>query len=214
MATLLAEFAPLAPAPLCPELLVHNAHALVPVWEAAESLAGTALAAPFWAYPWPGGSALARLLLDNPEWVRGKRVLDFGCGGGITSIAAAHCGADVTANDIDPWALLVTSLAATAQGLSVSLLGDDVCADLSIVDRYDVILCSDLAYERRETPRQRCVLDRAQHRGALVLVANAERTYFSDSGMTLLSTQTLAVPQDLEGVTSRVACVYKYSSQF
>jgi len=207
---MLARFAPLTPAPLCPEISVHHAHALVPMWEAAEALAGTALAAPFWAYPWPAGCALARLLLDNPSWVRDKRVLDFGAGGGVTALAASYSGADVVANDIDPWALLVASLAASAQNLIIALLADDICAEPSLVDGYDVVICSDLAYERRETPRQRRVLDRAHRNGALVLVANAERTYFSDDGLTLLSTHVLDVPADLEGVSSRVARCYRY----
>lgn len=210
MERLLAEHAPLRAAPLCPEILVHQAHSLVGIWEAAERLAGQPLSAPFWAYAWPGGAALARVLLDDPALVRGRNVLDFGAGGGVTSLAAARAGGRVTVNDIDAWALLVADIAATAQRLSIDTLHADVCADLSLIDGYDVILCSDLAYERRETPRQRRVLERAAAAGMSVLVADAGRTYFDGEGMTLLAEYAVDVPQDLEGVAQRTARVYRF----
>jgi predicted nicotinamide N-methyase len=207
---MLAQHAPLTPAPLCPEIRVHHAHSLVAVWEAAEALVGQPLPAPFWAYPWPGGCALARVLLDRPALVRGRSVLDFGAGGGVAALAAAFAGAaSVVANDIDPWALRVTRLAAEAHPLSVDTLADDICATPSLVDDFDVVLCSDLAYERSQAPLQRRVLDRAAANGATVLVADAGRTYFDATGMTLLSTVELAVPHDLEGVARRTARVYE-----
>lgn len=210
MEQLLAAHAPLAPAPLCPEILAHQAHSLVDIWEAAEVLAGDSLAAPFWAYAWPGGCALARVILDESELVRGRTVLDFGAGGGVTSLAAAHAGAaSVTANDIDDWALTTIDVAARAQGLEVATLLDDICARPALVDGYEVVLCSDLAYERSETPRQRAVLERAAARGATVLVADAGRTYFDAAGMSLLASFVIEVPADLEGVSERQARVYR-----
>jgi predicted nicotinamide N-methyase len=206
---LLEEHAPLTPDLLCPELRVHRARSLVAVWEAAESLVGATLPAPFWAYPWAGGSALARIILDNPDLVAGRDVLDFGAGGGVASLAAAHAGAaDVTANDIDPWALLVTRIAADAQHLTVGTLADDLCATPALVDDVEVLLCSDLAYERSVAPRQRSVLERAVRNGATVIVADAGRTYFDPSGMHMLGEYEVSVPADLEGVTQRTARVY------
>jgi predicted nicotinamide N-methyase len=209
LAALLHEHAPLVPAPLCPELQVFHARSLVGIWEAAEAVAGVTLPAPFWAYPWPGGSALARVILDGPELVRGRTVIDFGAGGGIVSLAAARAGGQVTANDVDAWATLVTELAAAAQDLPVATMTDDMCATPQLIDDFDVVLCSDLAYERSETPRQRRVLERAVANRATVLVADAGRTYFDDAGMTLLASFTIAVPQDLEGVAQRTARVYR-----
>lgn len=207
---LLAAHAPLAAAPLCPEIRAHQAHSLIDIWDAAERVAGEPLAAPFWAYAWPGGCALARVLLDQPDLVRGQRVLDFGAGGGVTALAAAHAGAAaVTANDIDPWALLVVDIAARAQGLRVATFAEDLCDAPGLVDDYDVLLCSDLAYEKSETPRQRRVLERAVANGAAVFVADAGRTYFDSSGMTLLAMYEMEVPLDLEGVSRREARVYR-----
>jgi predicted nicotinamide N-methyase len=205
---LLELHAPLRPVALCPEVRVHQASSLVAVWEAAEALAGLPLPAPFWAYAWAGGTALARVLLDEPERVRGSRVLDFGGGGGVAALAAARAGGHVTLNDIDPWALLVARIAAERQGLSLEVLQDDVCANLSTVDAFDVVLCSDLAYERSQAPRQRRVLERAAARGAAVLVADAGRKYFDPAGMTLLAEYEVAVPRDLEGTDVRTARVY------
>ena len=196
--------------PLCPEIRAHQAHGLVEIWEAAERLAGEPLAAPFWAYAWPAGCALARVLLDHPELVRAQRVLDFGAGGGVTSIAAAYAGAAaVTANDIDPWALLVVDIAARAQELEVSAFSEDLCDAPALVDDYDVVLCSDMSYEKKETPRQRAVLERAVSNRAAVFVADAGRTYFDATGMTLLAEYELEVPLDLEGVSRREARVYR-----
>jgi predicted nicotinamide N-methyase len=207
---LLASHAPLGPAPLCPEILVHNARSLVDVWEAAERLAGDVLPAPFWAYPWPGGSALARVILDEPTLVRGRSVLDFGAGGGVTALAAARAGASaVVANDIDPWALLVVEITAAAQMLEVATMNEDLCATPALADDFDVLLCSDLAYERSETPRQRAVLRRAVRQRATVLVADAGRAYFDDTGMRQIGSFDVDVPQDLEGVTRRTARVYR-----
>lgn len=210
MAQLLADCAPLRPVPLCPELRAHYAHALVEVWEAAERLAGQPLPPPFWAYPWAGGSALARVLLDRPELARGKRVLDFGCGGGVAAIAAARAGAvHVVANDIDAAALLVCSIAASEQALHVDTLHADLCAEPARVEDFELVLCSDLHYERQQTPRQKQVLGRARRAGADVIVADAGRTYFDAAGMELLAEFFVPVPEDLEGGPLRHARVFR-----
>lgn len=136
-------------------------------------------------------------------------MLDFGSGGGVTALAAAHAGAAaVTANDIDPWALCVVDIAAHAQNLAVGTSGDDICGTPALVDDFDVVLCGDLSYERRETPRQRAVLVRALGNQATVLVADAGRKYFDDSGMVMLGEYEIEVPVDLEGVSVRVARVF------
>jgi predicted nicotinamide N-methyase len=209
LAALLDRYAPFGPTELVPELQVFYGQSLVEIWEAAEKLAGQVLPAPFWAYPWAAGLGLARVILNNPELVQGRRVLDFGCGGGVASLAAARAGAaHVVANDLDEWALAVVRLASERQQLEVETL----CADLTTSAQplpFDVVLCSDLAYEKKEAPQQRALLERARAAGALVLVADAGRTYFDDSGMEMLAQYTIRVPKDLEGVELRTACVYK-----
>lgn len=169
---------------------------------------------PFWAYPWPGGMALARVVLDRAAEIRGRRVLDIGTGGGIAALAAARAGAaEVTANDLDPWALATVRLAAERQDLAVTPLLGDLTAEPAAVDGHDVVLCGDLHYERSVAPRLRALLDLAARRGALVLAADAGRAYFDSTGMTLLAEYRLTVPRDLEGVEEREARVYRVGGE-
>jgi predicted nicotinamide N-methyase len=208
---LLDEFAPFGPAPLSPEIEVFHAKGLVEVWEAAERLAGRTISPPFWAYAWPGGAALARVILDHPDWVAGRRVLDIGAGGGIASLAAAKAGArEVVANDQDPWAIATCRIAAARQGLSLTPLLSDLTARPSVSEDFDVVLCGDMAYERRVAPRIRALLERAHRAGARVLVADAGRAYFDATGLVFLAEYRVAVPRDLEGVDERTARVYAF----
>lgn len=210
----LAEFldrhAPFEPAPLCPEVHVFHARSLVAVWEAAEVVAGGVLPAPFWAYPWAAGVALARVILDDPSIVSGKRVLDVGAGGGVASLAAAYAGAAiVVANDVDEWALATTRIAAARQGLMVQTLGVDLTRDTARAADFDVVLCGDLLYEQSEAALQTALLRYAVDHGAMVLAADAGRTYFKPAGMELIREIELPVPRDLEGVEVRIARVYR-----
>lgn len=127
LAILLDEYAPLGPAPLVPEVRVFQGRGLLELWGAAERLAGRAVPPPFWGYPWPGGIALARTVLDHPELVAGARVLDLGTGGGVAALAAKLAGArEVVANDRDPWAIATALLAAERQGLELTPLLADI----------------------------------------------------------------------------------------
>src|SRR5215207_8373280 len=85
---------------LLPSIRLHLAEEVIPVWEKTERDAP-----PFWAFAWPGGQALARYVLDHPDLMRGKRVLDLASGSGLVAIAAAQCGAHVMATEIDPYAI-------------------------------------------------------------------------------------------------------------
>ena len=210
LAHLLDTCTDFAPPPLVPEVHVFQARSLVEIWDAAEALAGRTLPAPFWAYAWAGGIALARVLLDDCAKMRGARVLDVGAGGGIASLAAARAGAErVLANDIDPWALATAALAAARQGLRIETSGSDLTVTAVGPGEHDVVLASDLSYEKQVAPRQRALLERARAAGARVLVADAGRTYFEERGLTELAAFTVAVPNDLEGVSERRARVFE-----
>jgi predicted nicotinamide N-methyase len=207
---LLDEYAPLAPVPLCPEIMAFQGKSLVHVWEAAERIAGQNLPAPFWAYPWAAGVALARVVLDHAAEFVGKNVLDIGSGGGVAALGAACAdAARVVANDVDPWALAVCRIAAHRQRLCLGFLLADLTEHPRHVTGYDIVLCSDLAYERRTAPKQRALLERARVDGARVFIADAGRTYFDATGLRQLAEYRLEVPKDLEGVEERVARVYE-----
>ena len=118
----------LGPVPLVPEIWLYQASDPIGLWQHTELAAGrTGLDPPFWAFAWPGGQALARYVLDHPEAVRGRRVIDIASGSGLVAIAAARAGAAaVTAYDVDPLATAAITVNAGANGVAVRA----VCADV------------------------------------------------------------------------------------
>ncbi len=114
----------LRPVPLVPEIALHLADEALPIWQRTEEELGEiGLPPPFWAFAWAGGQALARHVLDHPEIVAGRRVLDFASGSGLVAIAAAKAGAArVEAADIDAFAHAAMMLNAEANGVSLHLL--------------------------------------------------------------------------------------------
>src|SRR5580692_869145 len=107
--------------PLVPEIRLHLATEVTPIWQATEeSLARFGTPPPFWAFAWAGGQALARYLLDHPETVAGKEVLDICSGSGIVAIAAAKAGAaKVVAAEIDPFAATAIALNTALNDVSI-----------------------------------------------------------------------------------------------
>src|SRR5690606_8318664 len=104
-------------------LRAHVARDIFALWEDWERALGVSLSEPpFWGVVWPAAWGLGRWLAQNPAPVRGRRVLDLGCGSGLGALALARAGAaQVVANDIDPAALVVTALHAELNGLQVQL---------------------------------------------------------------------------------------------
>ncbi len=116
----IAAHTTVAAAPLVPEIRLHLATEITPIWQASEAwLQQTGIEPPFWAFAWPGGQALARHVLDHPGLVAGRRVLDFAAGCGIAAIACALAGAaSVEAAEIDPLAAAAIALNAALNGVS------------------------------------------------------------------------------------------------
>jgi predicted nicotinamide N-methyase len=114
--------------PLVPEIRLYQASEPIAAWQHTERATGrTGLDPPFWAFAWAGGQALARYLLDHPEAVAGRQVIDVASGSGLVAIAAALAGAAaVTAYDIDPLAAAAITLNAAANGVAIQA----VCADV------------------------------------------------------------------------------------
>ena len=136
--------------PLVPEIRLHLATELTPLWYATESyLNQQNIGAPFWAFAWVGGQALARYILDRPSVVEGLYIVDIGSGGGIVSIAAALAGAKhILALDIDPMAEMVCRMNAELNGVSDQItteIADAITYDLS---PFDLILVGDVCYTR------------------------------------------------------------------
>jgi predicted nicotinamide N-methyase len=121
---------------------------------------------PYWSFCWASGLALARFLAENPEWVAGKRVLDFGAGSGVAGIAAVKAGAlEVVACDLDPLAIAACRMNAELNNVSLSYSSDFFAED----DRFDLILVADVLYDRANLP----LLDHFLSRGRQALVADS-----------------------------------------
>jgi predicted nicotinamide N-methyase len=182
---------------------VHRAQNVFALWEAWEDEAGAAQEVPYWAVPWPGAILLGRFLLAHPEHVRGKQVLDLGCGGAAAAIAACCAGAArVTANDTDPVALYLAGRNASANQVTLGFDARDL-AEPGLAVETEVVLAADLFYERGPAARMLCCLREAAARGILVLVADAGRPFAPRSGLELLATAVVPVDDDLEGTSTR-----------
>ena len=197
-----------APA-LVPEIRLHLASELVPLWEASEAeLERQGVPPPYWAFAWAGGQALARYLLDHPEIVAGKRVLDFGAGSGLQGLAAARAGAaSVLAVDIDPFACAAMRLNAEANGLALEV------SDADWIGRVDpawqVVLAGDVCYEKPMAERVETWLRALAARGVLVLVGDPGRTYFPRSGMERITGYAVKTTREIEDTDLRNAVVWR-----
>jgi len=203
--------APIRPVQLCPELRAHQAADVFSVWSAGEASAGCSHSPPFWAAVWPGAALLARLLLDQPARVAGRRVWDLGCGGGVVGIAAMRAGAQrVTANDIDAFALRATQVNAQLNNVDLSTELGDLTSQLGSFGAGDVLLVSEMFYEREAAREWELGLRRACAQGASVLVADGERPFTPTTGSLLLREANLEVPFGLEGVHFRHTRVLEF----
>lgn len=172
-----------------PEIQLHLADEVVPVWEKSELEAP-----PFWAFAWAGGQGLARYLLDHADLVKGKRVLDLACGSGLVAIAAARCGAaSVLANDIDEYAEAATLLNAEVNGVEVPFEGKDL---LESTTDAEVILAGDIFYSREMSARMQAFLNRSA--AALVLVGDPGRAYAPKEGFDVVAEYEVPVNRDVE----------------
>ena len=186
----------LAP-PHTPEIRLHLATELVPIWQKTEEeLAAIGVPPPFWAFAWAGGQALARYLLDHPDTVQGKRVLDFASGSGLSAIAAAKAGArDVLATEIDPFAIAAIGLNASENGVAIaSTLEDMIGRD----DGWDTVLAGDVCYEREMAARVFTWLRSLAGRGALVLMGDPGRNYLPSSNLVEIAAYDVQTTRELE----------------
>lgn len=195
--------------PLAPELRLHLAEAITPIWRLAEQELGEASAPPFWAFPWAGGQAIARYVLDHPTEVTGRRVLDFAAGSGLCAIAAMRAGAaSALAADIAPSSRVAVALNARANGLQIDFTGCDLLDDAP--PPTDLILAGDICYEELLAARVLAWLRAAHEQGARVLIGDPSRAYFPRESLLLLTEYRVATTLDLEGATAKQAGVFTF----
>jgi predicted nicotinamide N-methyase len=189
---------------------LHLADAVEPVWHAVEEAFGIDGAPiPFWAFAWAGGLGLARWLLEHPEEVTGRTVLDLATGSGLVAIVAARAGAArVSAVDIDPMAEASVALNARANRVHVAHATRDLLG--APPPEVDVLLAADTWYEGPLAARILPWLRAAADAGTRVLVGDPGRAYLPDvaaSGFVELAryaVRTSTTLEDREIVEARV----------
>jgi len=208
-AAFIRQYTELLPVPLVPEIQLHLAHEAVPIWQKTEEQLGAmGLPPPFWAFAWAGGQALARYVLDHPEIVRAKRVLDLASGSGLVAIAAMKAGAaSVLAADIDAFALASIAINAKANGCVIMSTGDDLLNGAQ--QNFDVILVGDLFYEQATAERCFAFL---QQSSAEVLIGDPGRSYLPREKLIGVAQYQVPVSRELEDSEIKQTSVWRLRS--
>jgi predicted nicotinamide N-methyase len=195
--------------PHTPEIQLHLADEITPIWKLTEeALAEIGLPPPFWAFAWAGGQALARYVLDHREVVAGKRVLDFASGSGIVGVAAMLAGAaSATCADVDVFCAAALALNAQANGVAVASVHDDLL-DAPAPTWADVILAGDICYEKPLADRVMAWLEAARTAGATVLIGDPGRSYFRKTGLTKLAEYQVPTTRELEDMAVKKTAVW------
>lgn len=184
--------------PHAPEISLWLADEITPLWRLTEEeLGAMGLPPPFWAFAWVGGQALARWLLDHPDQVAGKRVIDLATGSGLVAVAAMKAGAaSVLAADIDPFCAAAVAANARSNGVEIAF------TEANLLDAppppVDLICAGDVFYEKPMAEAVLTWLKQAQANGTRVIVGDPGRTYFPKSGLTLLAEYTVPTTRELE----------------
>jgi predicted nicotinamide N-methyase len=198
----------LAPVAFVPEVRLHQADEPIGLWELTEGEFRSDQPPPFWAFAWAGGQALARYLLDHPEVVAGRRVLDLASGSGLVAIAAAQAGAAaVRAVEVDPRAVAAVELNAAANEVRLAAtLGDILDADAGDAQ---VVLAGDVFYSQAMANRVLRFLLRAARGGARVLVGDPGRAFLPRERFRELTGYDVPVPPALESVRVKHTTVWE-----
>ncbi|GBR53340.1 50S ribosomal protein L11 methyltransferase [Neokomagataea thailandica NBRC 106555] len=205
-----------AHAPLVPEIPLYLATEITPLWQASSDfLERHNLEPPYWAFAWPGSQLIARTILDNPNHIRGKTVLDFACGGGLAGIAAAKAGAQtVSGNDIDSFALSALTLNAALNEVTVSPVTGDL---VGTQPECDIMIVGDVCYDAAMTAHilpwlarcaTRCevwLCDPGRHYGPQG--KNEHSNLFSS--LEVLSQKNIPTSRDLESADTRLTTLYR-----
>jgi predicted nicotinamide N-methyase len=208
-ATFIRAHTRLLPVPHAPEIRLHLADEATDLWlKTEEELGAIGLPPPFWAFAWAGGQALARYVLDHPETVRGRRVLDFASGSGLVAIAAARAGASlVEACDIDAFATAAIALNARANGVAVSAAQADL---LGRHDGWDTVLAGDIWYEQDTAARVTEWLAGLAERGTDVLIGDPGRSYLPREKLEAIATYEVPVSRALEDAEVKRSSVWRF----
>ena len=197
--------------PLVPEIRLHLSDAITPLWQATEdTLAKNGIAPPYWAFPWVGGLALSRHVLDHGASLSGKRVLDLASGSGIAAIAATMVGATATAADIDPLAAIAATLNADANGVAITTTTEDFLARTDVSDfPYDAVLAGDVCYEKPMAEKMMRFLQRLAADGRIVWLADPGRNYLPQQGLEEIARHLVPCTREIEDAEQKTVRIFR-----
>ena len=194
-----------APVPFVPEVSLLTAAEPFGLWDASARDAP-----PFWAFPWAGGQGLARYVLDHPQTVAGRRVLDVASGSGLVAVAAARAGArSVLAGDIDDNALAAIALNAAGNSVPAVTPGRVDLAGRPPRPAPDVVLAADVCYQRELAATALGFLRAAREAGADVLVADPGRAFLPRESLTAVAAYQVPVLSVLEDAPVKEVTIYR-----
>lgn len=196
--------------PHVPEIELHLAAEAHDLWlKTEEELAEIGLPPPFWAFAWAGGQALARYLLDHPETVRNKRVVDFATGSGLVAIAAHIAGAsDVRGADIDPFSETAFRLNTALNGANLLFTTQNLIGDTLDTD---VLLAGDVFFDRELAQSLLPWFGHLAANGITVLVGDPGRSYLPREHLSLLATYEVPVSRALEDAEIKRTSVWRFT---
>lgn len=195
--------------PHVPELRLHLATEAHELWlKTEEELEAIGLPPPFWAFAWAGGQGLARYVLDHPDSVSGRRVLDFASGSGLVAIAAAKAGASaVLAADIDPWTETAIRLNAALNEADIAFTGLDLVGKPV---EADVLLAGDVFYDRAFADLLVPWFRELTEKGVSVLVGDPGRAYLPKDRLRAEATYQVPVTRALEDSEVKKTTVWRF----
>jgi predicted nicotinamide N-methyase len=196
--------------PHVPELRLHLADEITPIWRMTEEeLRAIGLPPPFWAFAWAGGQAIARYLLDHPDEARGKAVVDFATGSGLVAIAAVKAGAgSVSAADIDSFCGAAVAVNAEANGVEITFTEQNLLDALP--PACGLITAGDICYEKPLATRVLAWLAVAHTRGTRVLIGDPGRSYFPKQGLVRLAEYQVETTRELEDMAVKKTGVWTF----
>lgn len=196
--------------PHVPEIRLHLADEAHDLWQRTEDeLAAIGLPPPFWAFAWAGGQGLARYILDHPETVRGRKILDFASGSGLVAIAAAMAGAaSVLAADIDPFCATAIKLNTKANGVTAKFTDRDL---IGMDEGWDVVPAGDVFYDASFAGLLVPWFKILSARGTEILIGDPGRAYLPKAGLENRAVYEVSVTRALEDSEVKRTTVWRFT---